>query len=239
MIIKFNRNILIRLFIIIFIVYFVNDSNIIKANGDTTPNQQQQQQQQQSKTNNYKPILKFSKNIEVPGDSKKSQLTCIGGTAMGSSEEVLYLTCKSSKLDIYSRDVIWKCHPNAISKNVQLSKLRIECPKPKNYESINFDSLMANLGNEHPCNVEYHLDWVQYSFGKVIGWSVLGLIFFYIILNRNNSLYNAQINNPMSLPREQINPKVFRALGIIVCVVVFLSTLAFLILCLYMFSAPI
>ncbi|KAM9962107.1 hypothetical protein ACTFIR_004993 [Dictyostelium discoideum] len=213
-------------FIILVLLLFI--CNFVNCTTTTTTSYNRPSQQQQQQT---LPQLRFSKTIETPNGI--AQLKCIGGTAMGTNEEVLYLLCKSSLFDIYSRDISWRCHTNSISKNVQLSKLRIDCQKPS--KPISF----SLYGNDHPCSVTYELDWEHYSFSKVIGWSILGIFFFYILLNRNNHLYNAQINNPMSLPREQINPKVFRALGFIVCIIVFLSTLAFMALCLYMFSAPI
>ncbi|KAN0027610.1 hypothetical protein ACTFIU_010581 [Dictyostelium citrinum] len=215
-------------FIILVLLLFICNFVVNCATTTTSYNRPPQPQQQQQTL----PQLRFSKTIETPNGI--AQLRCVGGSAMGTNEEVLYLLCKSSLLDIYSRDISWRCHTNSISKNVQLSKLRIDCPKPSS-PSTSF----TLYGNDHPCSVTYELDWEHYSFSKVIGWSILGIFFFYILLNRNNHLYNAQINNPMSLPREQINPKVFRALGFIVCIIVFLSTLAFMALCLYMFSAPI
>ncbi|KAK5576195.1 hypothetical protein RB653_007336 [Dictyostelium firmibasis] len=218
------------LVLLLFICSFVDCTTTILNRQPQQFSAQPTSQQQQKQP---LPQLRFSKTIETPNGI--AQLRCIGGTAMGTNEEVLYLLCKPSLLDIYSRDISWRCYTNSISKNVQLSKLRIDCPKPSSTLLTSF----TLYGNDHPCSVTYELDWEHYSFTKVIGWSILGIFFFYILLNRNNHLYNAQINNPMSLPREQINPKVFRALGFIVCIIVFLSTLAFMALCLYMFSAPI
>ncbi|KAF2078536.1 hypothetical protein CYY_000161 [Polysphondylium violaceum] len=175
------------------------------------------------------PILRFSKNMLTPNE--RHQLICIGGTARGTNEEAEYLICKSSMNDIYHKDVEWKCQSSTISKNVRLTKLNIDCPK------LNVD---YTYGDDHPCNLEYHLDWVDnYTFSKKAGWGILGVFFFYIFLKRNTNLYSGQISNPIFLPREQINPKVFRALGIVVSIIVFISTIVFILLCLLMFSAPI
>ncbi|KYR02560.1 hypothetical protein DLAC_00696 [Tieghemostelium lacteum] len=176
------------------------------------------------------PILRFSKNMLTPDSNH--QLRCIGGSAQNTDEEAAYLICRSSLADIYSENVIWKCQ-GPISKKVQLSQLKINCPKLEN--------VVYSYGDDHPCSVEYHLDWIEYrhEFSKVLGWSLLGIIFFYLLLKRNNTIYNTQINNPMSLPREQINPKVFRGLGIMVIVIVVIATIAFILLCLFMFSAPL
>ncbi|EGG23882.1 hypothetical protein DFA_06020 [Cavenderia fasciculata] len=147
------------------------------------------------------PILRFSRTLLTP-DSTRDQLKCVGGTARSSpQEEPPYIFCIVDRLDIYDKNATFVCQNPVTANQVTLYNYKVYCEKDPN------DPTDYTFGDDHPCYAEFHMDWVQGSKLKVLGWGTLGVLFFYLLLNRNQNTYYQQINNPMSFPREASNPK--------------------------------
>ncbi|GAM26676.1 hypothetical protein SAMD00019534_098510 [Acytostelium subglobosum LB1] len=179
------------------------------------------------------PVLRFSKNLLTLPDGGHSQLSCRGGTAKGSNEEPPYIFCLSSLDDIFDPNAQFRCQSPNPSSYSTISKYTVVCKRGEN------DHNEYTFGDDHPCHAQYSLDWIEVNQIRVIGWGILGCVFFYLFLTRTNNSFYQQINNPMSFPREPTNPKIFMFCGIFISLTIVVSMVVFVLLCLYMFSAPV
>ncbi|EFA76716.1 hypothetical protein PPL_09467 [Heterostelium album PN500] len=103
------------------------------------------------------PVLRFSKNLMTLPNAERLQLGCVGGTAKSTNEEPNYIFCVSTEDDIFSPKAKYKCQNPNPSGSSTTSHFNVVCKRDKN------DFKEYTFGDDHPCYLEYHVDWIQWN----------------------------------------------------------------------------